>query len=170
MGTKKIDIEFYDNTIVNNLNDKDLIAEISKNGKKLLKVFYVIDFADQAKDVIAAGDAAFAMYGVTRSGAKKIIVDDGFISLYTSNKVEICKGILAHEYGHYVDGLEGKEFTKDFKGNLMADVSADKRGAEATTKRTIINSLEYLKYYFESLNNEKYILTIGMLNYRLEKL
>ena len=170
MGSKKIEIVFHDDTIVNNLKDNDLIAEIIKSNKSILNAYYVNNFSEVTKKVLNGKNGVFAMFGTTENGAKKIIVDDKFISLFNSGNKDVCKGILAHEYGHYVDDKAKKQYSNDLNGFLKADVSADRNGAEATTKKTVIKALEYIKEYYEELKSDKLGGTIQMLEHRLNEL
>jgi len=169
---KKIDIEYNEKLDYKNLDKVVKIASIKKSNKELLPVIYRADFQQAISNATRVKNAVgeFAFFGIKEGTNKgEILVDNNFINLYNNGKKEICLGILAHEYGHYVDDKNGTRHDKGFDAALKADITADMYGVEATSRMTILNTLIYMKDYYEKLKDDKYKASIYMLNERIDK-
>lgn len=171
--SKKIDIVFVDKLDYKNLNEIVQIASIMKGTKTILPVIYRPDFQQVISGITRVKDAVgeFAFFGIkagTNDG--EILVDDTFIKLFNAGNRDICEGILAHEYGHYVDDCKGTRHKPGYEAAVKADITADSYGAEATTRNKILKTLNFMRDYYESLNDPNYRASILMLDERINKL
>lgn len=173
MGSKKIQIVFNSSIDFTKLGGGEKIASIQKGLKEIIPVYYSKNFQQNTNPLLLSGKGhgVFSFFGIVKETQKpEVLVDDLFIEVYNKGKVDICEGILAHEYGHYVDDCHGTRHMDDYECRLKADFTADKYGAEATTKKILIESIKYVREYFAGLNNRNYAASIKMLDERLARL